>query len=214
VATGARAPLAYGVAVCLITLLFVPSARVPWRRRLGLLLTLAALLPVLAALAGELAGVRLFNVLSNEPRDLSGREILWPLFEAAANRSPWIGWGVGAGNAIVPADGDVAKLLGTFAAHNEYLRIRVEGGWIGLALLIGCLTAWVWTHSARLRGTDRAIMRLVFAAFALHAFTDNVLISTSACVLFTFVSAVFARGALEADGTRHPSVDDGARELA
>ena len=37
-------------------------------------------------------------------------------------------------------------------------------------------------------------MRLLFLAFAGHAFTDNMLISTPACVLFTFVAAVFARG--------------------
>ena len=38
-------------------------------------------------------------------------------------------------------------------------------------------------------------MRLVFIAFAAHAYTDNVLISTTACVFFTFATAVFARGA-------------------
>jgi hypothetical protein len=32
----------------------------------------------------------------------------------------------------------------------------------------------------------------VFLAFAAHAITDNVLISTPACVLFTFAAAVFA----------------------
>jgi hypothetical protein len=43
-------------------------------------------------------------------------------------------------------------------------------------------------------------MRLVFVAFAGHAVTDNVLISTPACVLFAFAAAVFARGADEAPG--------------
>jgi len=42
------------------------------------------------------------------------------------------------------------------------------------------------------------LMRLVFAAFAGHAYTDNVLISTSACVFFTLITAVFARARLEA----------------
>ncbi len=35
-------------------------------------------------------------------------------------------------------------------------------------------------------------MRLVFVAFAAHASTDNVLISTTACVFFAFATAVFA----------------------
>jgi O-antigen ligase len=207
VATGARAPLAYGSGVCLLAILFVPSSAFPWRRRLPLLLAVAAAVPVVLALAGALAQVRLFNVLSNEASNLSGRDLLWPYFEAAAARSPWFGWGVGAGNAVIPPDSDVAQLLHTFAAHNEYLRIRVEGGWIGLALLVLCFAVWAWRHTAGLAATDRAIMRLVFAAFALHAATDNVLISTSACVLFAFISAVFARGSPsvspEARGTGH-----------
>jgi O-antigen ligase len=207
--TGARAPLGYGLVVCALSLLFVAAPSFPWRRRLTLILAGAALLPVLAALAGELVGLRLFTVLSSSAESLSGRDILWPLFEAAAAQSPWVGWGVGAGNAIIPPDSDVARLIGAIAAHNEYLRIRVEGGWIGLAVLFLCFAAWVWTHTACLRRTDRAVMRMVFVAFAFHAFTDNVLISTSACVLFTFVSAVFARGMLEAAQT-----DDATRELA
>jgi O-antigen ligase len=215
-ATGARAPLAYAVAVCLGALLFVRAPAFPWRRRLTLLLVAATAVPVLLALAGELAGLRLFNIVSSEAGNLSGRDILWPYFAAAADRSPWFGWGIGAGNAVIPQTSDVAQLLGTFAAHNEYLRIRVEGGWIGLALLVGCLTTWVWTHTARLCRTDRAIMRMAFAAFACHAFTDNLLISTSACVFFTFVVAVFARGAWEQAANDYAVIraDDGARELA
>jgi hypothetical protein len=43
---------------------------------------------------------------------------------------------------------------------------------------------------------------LAFIAYAGHASTDNVLISTPACVLFAFVAAVFARG--RADGNVSP----------
>jgi O-antigen ligase len=216
-ATGARAPLAYAAAVCLIALLAVDAPRFPRRRRITLLLAGASMLPLLVALSGEMTGVRLVSVLSTNAENLSGREVLWPLFEAAAAQSPWFGWGVGAGNAVVPEGSDVARYIGTLAAHNEYLRIRVEGGWIGLSLLIACFAGWVWTHTARLRRTDRAVMRLVFAAFALHAFTDNLLISTSACVLFTFVAAVFARGMLEQPAAGRSAcmpMDDARCELA
>jgi O-antigen ligase len=216
-ATGARAPLAYAAVVCLVALLAVEAPRFPRRRRVTLLLAAAAALPLLVALSGEMTGVRLVSVLSSNAENLSGREVLWPLFEAAAAQSPWFGWGVGAGNAVVPQSSDVARYVGTMAAHNEYLRIRVEGGWIGLSLLIACFAGWVWTHTARLRRSDRAVMRLLFVAFALHAFTDNLLISTSACVLFTFVAAVFARGMLEraaAIRSAGKHMDDAGRELA
>ena len=52
---------------------------------------------------------------------------------------------------------------------------------------------WVWQRSRWLPIPDRRIVRLVFVAFAGHAFTDNLLISTPACVLLTFAAAVFCR---------------------
>ena len=53
-------------------------------------------------------------------------------------------------------------------------------------------------------------MRLAFAAFAAHAYTDNVLIATTACVFFAFAIAVFARGAREREALHPPdnSIDN------
>jgi hypothetical protein len=59
--------------------------------------------------------------------------------------------------------------------------------------LLVLFTAWALVRTQALRASDRRIMRLAFAALAGHAFTDNVLISTPACVLFAFTAAVFAR---------------------
>ena len=75
--------------------------------------------------------------------------------------------------------------------------MAVEGGQLGCGLLIVLFVLWVVHHTRRLCHTDRVIMRLVFLAFAAHAYTDNVLIATTACVFFTFATAVFARGAGE-----------------
>jgi O-antigen ligase len=192
VLTGARAPLAYAVAVSAISLATIHSAVFPLHRRLLLILAVTASAPLLLLFAGDLTDIRLFNVVSNYAGNLSGRELLWPAFEAASARSPWFGWGIGAGNAVIPPDGPVARILHTWAAHNEYLRMEVEGGQIGRAAFIGLFAAWVIVHSRVLRPADRRIMRLVFVAFACHAVTDNVLISTPACVLFALATAVFA----------------------
>jgi O-antigen ligase len=195
--TGARAPLGYAVAVTALTLIFLRSRVFPRRCRILSILLAACLLPLLVVLANDLSMVRLFNVLSNEAGHLSGRDLLWPPFEQAAAASPWVGWGVGAGNVVIPADSELARTIQTWAAHNEYLRLRVEGGSIGLGLLVVLFVLWTAHHIRRLCRTDRVIMRLVFVAFAAHAYTDNVLISTTACVFFTFAIAVFARGARE-----------------
>lgn len=211
VLTGARAPLAYGVAVAGLTLAFVPSPAFPRRERMLLLLGALALAPLLAALAGSLSELRLFNLLDHDADGLSGREEIWAYFEHAAAGSPWVGWGVGAGNVVIPQTSRVVRIMHTWAAHNEYLRIEVEGGRIGEALLLACFVLWAAGHTAVLPATDRAIIRLVFVAFACHAATDNVLISTSASVLFAFVAAVFARGALEAEDTARGGEGSGTR---
>ena len=207
VLTGARAPLGYAVIVTGLTLAFLRSAALPPRCRILPLLLAAALLPLMIILASQLSSIRLFNVLSNEAGNLSGRNLLWPPFREAAAASPWFGWGVGAGNAIIPPSSELARMTQTWAAHNEYLRMAVEGGELGRLLLIGLFVLWAVRHITVLRRTDRIIMRLVFIAFAAHAYTDNVLISTTACVFFAFVTAVFARGVLE----REAGVTGGAK---
>lgn len=193
-ATGARAPLAYTAAVTALTLAFVRSDTVPTPHRMFVILAAVCALPLLFAMANDLSDIRILHLLTTDAGHLSGREQLWPLFEEAADGAPWFGWGIGAGNIIVPPESAVAKLLKTWAAHNEYLRIRVEGGWVGLALLVGLFATWVCTRSQALAHSDRWIIRLVFLAFAGHAVTDNVLISTPFCVLMTFAAVVFASG--------------------
>ena len=195
VLTGARAPLFFGVMVTGLTLAFVSAPSVPPRWRLLLLLGAGAFVPVLlgAMLAGGLGDIRLFALLGTDVTNLSGRDTLWAAFDAVTAGSPWVGWGIGAGNVVISADSPIAKLLHTWAAHNEYLRIEVEGGQLGRALLIVMFAVWVWLRSRALPAAERRIMRLVFLAFAGHAFTDNLLISTPACVLLTFAAAVFSR---------------------
>jgi hypothetical protein len=181
VLTGARAPLAYAVAVTCLTLAFLRSPALSRRRRMLPLLVAACLVPLLVMLASDLSEVRLFNVMSTQAGNLSGRDLLWPPFE----------------HAIIPETSELAQLIQTRAAHNEYLRMLVEGGQLGRGLLIVLFVLWVMQHTRRLCHTDKVIMRLVFLAFAAHAYTDNVLIATTGCVFFAFATAVFARGARE-----------------
>jgi O-antigen ligase len=193
VLTGARAPAAYAVVVTGVSLISIRSRIFPWRDRQLLVLAGLALVPVLILLAGDLGQIRLLNVALNDAGNLSGRELLWPNFENVAAQSPWFGWGTGAGNAVISPEGRIAQLLHTSAAHNEYLRIEVEGGAIGETLLIALFAGWALVHTRRLWPSDRRIMRLAFLAHASLAFTDNLLISTPACVMFAFATAVFAR---------------------
>ena len=213
--TGARAPLSLALAVVGLSLLLVRAPAFPGRPRLLMVLAASAALPLAAAAVYGLiptgaSVVRAFEVLTTNLDNLSGRQLLWPNFEAAAAASPWLGWGVGTGNVIIPSNSPIARLLQTWAAHNEYLRIEVEGGQTGRALLVLLLILWVRGHTARLLPSDRTVMRLAFLALAVHAVTDNVLISTPACVFFAFVTAVFVRGVWE-QGSNAGLKDTGPR---
>lgn len=197
VLSGARAPLATALGVTAFAFFGLRAEVFPARRRLPLIMLGALALPVLIAFASGSSSIRLLNVLSSDANDLSGRDLIWPEFRHAWDLSPLFGWGIGAGKSVVDPDSLLAKLLGTTAAHNEYLRIGVEGGYAGETLLITMMALWAirWTHGVR--RTDRFIMRAVFVAFAVHSFTDNTLIAATASIMFAWVSAVFARAALE-----------------
>ena len=198
VLTGARAPSAYAVVVTGICLISIRSRIFAARDRQMLVLGGLTMVPVLMLLAGDVGTIRLFNVALNETGNLSGRDLLWPRFENAAAQSPWFGWGIGAGNAVISPHEQIAQTMRTWAAHNEYLRIQVEGGLVGETLLVVLFGLWAMVHTRRLWPSDRRIMRLAFLALGCHAFTDNLLISTPACVMFAFMAAVFARGDGEA----------------
>ncbi len=206
--TGARAPTAYAAIVVAGSLLFATGAVVPVAHRLVVVVTGVVAVPAILVLGEAYSSFRLFEVLdTGEGGHLSGRDLLWPMFEAAAARAPWFGWGVGSGNLVIPRDGPIATLLGTWAAHNEYLRIQVEGGYVGRALLILLFVVWTTVHTSRLPRLERLVMRLIFIVYAAHAVTDNVLISTPACVFFAFVAATYAAAEEDASNRLREALD-------
>ncbi|WP_419758948.1 O-antigen ligase family protein [Acidisoma sp.] len=198
-ATGARAPLGLALLLILLVAGAVPTQRWPWRARVPVLLAVAAA-PAAAVLAAPFLGfVRLLSLASQgNVTDLSNRTLIWPIYEAAFWRSPWFGWGTGSGKVLVPVGTLLWKLLGTNAAHDEYLRIAVEGGGVGLGLLLLLMILWLRGAARGMRGAERSVMILVFLAFAVHSATDNTLIATTASLMFAWVSAVFARAEHEA----------------
>ncbi|WBO59791.1 hypothetical protein GT370_02515 [Acidocella sp. MX-AZ03] len=84
---------------------------------------------------------------------------------------------MGAGKIIIPLSAPLARLIGTNAAHDEYLRIGTEGGVLGLGLLLGLMLLWVARGTALLPARQAWLMRLIFIAFAVQSLTDNTLIA-------------------------------------
>ncbi|MBU6448710.1 MAG: O-antigen ligase family protein [Rhodospirillales bacterium] len=183
--TGARSPLAMAAMMLLALLLM--------QRRLMMLAAggaLAALALLGSGLLGFLRAVDLTKL--GEATDLSHRTLVWPFFVQAMQQSPWLGWGVGAGKVIIPVTSQLSLLLGTNAAHDEYLRIGSEGGFVGLFLLIGLMALWVARGSSQLPRGQAWLMRLTFIAFAIQSITDNTLIASTGSAFFLWASVIFA----------------------
>jgi O-antigen ligase len=185
VLTGARMPLALAALVIVAVLAM--------QRRLAALAGAGALAALTVMFLNALSFLRVIGLADHgEATALSNRDLVWPAFEGAIASSPIFGWGVGAGKVVIPITAALAQLIGTNAAHDEYLRLGAEGGLRGLALLLGLMLAWVRRGTSHLPGPERRVMWLVFAAFALHSATDNTMIATTSSVFFLWVAAVFA----------------------
>jgi O-antigen ligase len=193
--TGARAPLALAFALCLAAFL-IPNPAFAARGKILILATAGTLASLAFMFVGSLGFLRIIGLAqAGQATNLSNRGLTWPYFETAIHKSALFGWGVGAGKVIIPVTAPLAKLLGTNAAHNEFLRLGAEGGLTGLLLLIVLMSLWAWRGSQNLAPPQRWLMRLVFAAFAVHSWTDNTFIATTSSILFIWVSAVFATAA-------------------
>jgi hypothetical protein len=183
--TGARTPLLLAGLVTIGALII--------QRRLISLAAVTAIGAIALMFTSSLGFLRVVTLTQlGEAGNLSNRDLVWPYFQAAFAASPWVGWGVGAGKVVIPVTSSLTALIGTNAAHDEYLRIGTEGGALGLIILIALITLWVLRNAARLPPAQAALMRLIFLGFAFHSATDNTLIATTSSVFFIWVSSVFA----------------------
>lgn len=207
--TGARAPLTLAVLTTLIVLLA--------QRRLLILAALGACAALAVIFSPFLSFMRVLNLIQlGEAGDLSNRNLVWPYFQKAFAESPFLGWGVGAAKVVIPITSHLSALIGTNAAHDEYLRIATEGGVLGEGLLIILMILWLEDGAKTLVGAERWLMRLVFLAFAIHSLTDNTLIATTSSIFFMWTSAVFlshSKQALQPEEARHDH-DVGAQHAA
>jgi O-antigen ligase len=202
--TQARAPI---IAVMLFLLLvFLLSNRriFPIKRKLDV--AVGGLLPA-AVLLGPLviyAADRFFGATGYE--QFSGRDVIWPYFLDAIENRPLFGYGLGAGKLIVDPEDPQIRLIRSNAAHNEYLRLAVDAGIIGCAVIFAAIIAWIWTGTRKVRPTDRLVLRCALLAALVHSGFDNTLIASTAVIQFSWFAAALARARLERQDSRRQDV--------
>ena len=197
-ATQARAPLV--AAALFLALVFLLSDRrvFPLRRKVDLLM--GGMVPALLLLGPFLAyALRRFinDGAGGGGLNFSGRDIIWPYFIEAIEARPLFGFGLGAGKLIVDPEDPTIRLLGSNAAHNEYLRLSVDAGVVGCALIFVSIIAWIWGGTRRAAPADALVLRAALVAVLLHSGFDNTLIASTAVMQFSFFAAALARARIE-----------------
>lgn len=116
----------------------------------------------------------------------SGRAAAWHEFYAIAKQAPWFGHGLGAG--------PITKITekGFLAQHNEYLRLFLEGGYIGGGIVLAAIIFVIGTCIRRAPPWIRLDLLALAIGFAVLSYTDNTLTSCNLQVPFCLVFGILA----------------------
>ena len=194
VLTGGR----MGVGACLVlAVAYLGSAALPAPagidRRASLAFGIGSALGLLLLGASLVRGFGIENV--DDAFSLTARESIWASHFEAFRESPIFGRGLGAGALGV----NYYQL-----PHNDYLRLLVEGGVVGLVVYGVAVALWGWRVLALVAPGERGFVRALFLALAVYALTDNILTMVPALVPFLYLALILGEpepGRSDAPGT-------------
>lgn len=168
VMAGGRGPLAAAMLVAVPAILFNPRINPRDKAVLGLGGIIVA--PIALAIAAPFVLKRLLS--SND----NGRNLIADYIHSLLDQYPWTGIGFGHQYWSTPREVQIA--IGSAAAHNDFLRILVELGYVGGALFFFLLVASCLRATMR-GGRFNAIAFAGFLAFLLLMRSDNTLSTPS-----------------------------------
>lgn len=131
-----------------------------------------------------------------------GRFDRWPLVLDTAQTYLPLGSGIGSFNAVYRSVEPLNQLDPTYfnQAHNEYVEMWLETGWLGAALLIAfaiwfARRTWSAWRSQPSRGTDlQRAASIAIASLMIHSFVDYPLRTTTLAVVFALCCAMLELG--------------------
>lgn len=186
------AALALAIALFLPALRFAFAARRPggtprWLRLGALLVAVGAVLVVAVPALQSRASTGYYVPGQGTLYDpTSGRLKAWREFYAIAKQSPLYGHGLGAG--------PITRIQeqGFQAQHNEYLRMFLEGGYIGGGLVLLAIVTVIATSMALSPPAVRLDLVGLVVGFGVLSYTDNTLSSVNLAVPFCLLLGVCA----------------------
>jgi O-antigen ligase len=149
----------------LVTAVVLGLALLARRIRLGRRWLVGVLALVIAGLVAAVVAVghtAILRLLDKSP-DLTGRGQIWKWVYDLAVQRPVAGWGwTGWWQPLYKPFSDLAELKGVvyLQAHDAYLDVFFQLGWIGLVLFLAVLVtttarSWWWATDRRMLGPDR-----------------------------------------------------------
>ncbi len=134
----------------------------------------------------------------------SGRDVISQHLLAATTAHPWVGVGFGHHGLLIPEL--VQRYTGTTAAHNEFLRLRLELGWVGLSLF-GLGWVLLWSGQLMHRLWSNLVLLTLLGLFTVYSTTDNTLFFV-ACLMGLVALGLGSQ--LLRSGTLAPRIDQRA----
>jgi O-antigen ligase len=186
--TGTRMPMAMAAVLGSVVLLIAPQRSLSMSTRVKVLFAGAILL------CGAIYFVwpQIEARITGNAASLSGRDVIWEYYLLEIEKNPWFGRGIGAGVVLLPTIDDY-RVAFTTAAHNEYLRVLIDSGIVGLTIFMIAMIYWV-NYERRYMVKEESIMFISFMLlFAVASFVGNTLSSPYSLVIFFTLALIIQR---------------------
>lgn len=161
---GGRATLVVALALMASSVAYERSILLS--KKIALFGTGAVLVAVLVGLQWERISTRFLNSGSN------GREFMWDYLLSLNQQYPE---GIGFGHQYFAVPEEIRIVTGSFAAHNDFVRIGLELSYPGMYIFYGLLALAIFRLSHRAHLPAGPLLTATFAGFLLLTNSDNVI---------------------------------------
>jgi teichuronic acid biosynthesis protein TuaE len=187
--TGTRTPMLMAAILGVAIMFFAPQQSLKYSVRVKVAFAGSVLFAAALFVLWPQIEPRLFGTAGG---GTSGRSFIWAYYIAEIAKNPWFGRGFGSGVILLDTIDDY-RVDYTNAAHNEYLRILMDGGIVGLVMLIVGMALWVRSECRFMLKEERVLFLAFMLTFVLASFTDNTLSSPPTLVTFFTLSLMIQR---------------------
>jgi O-antigen ligase len=205
-ATVARVSIAMAAVLATAVMLFVPQQSFRFSARVKV--SIAGVLLLVGALVAFLPQIQ----QRFESAGTSGRDVAWPYILQAIDKNPWFGRGIGAGVVFLDTVDD--PWVNVSSAHNEYLRLTLDSGIVGLLVFVAAMVWWVRSELRFMRREERVLFLTFMLMFPVASIVDNMLTSPATLLFFFTLALIIQRARQrEAEIARTPAMAGGVGSL-